>query len=403
MAHYLLSCAAVLLAFSAAAAAETLTVEVRAGKHDRRDVPVSLTLPKSLARAKHFSLTRLDTGRVTSVQLARGESPSLVWMIAEPLKAGQRRRYRLVAASKAPKPTTLSAVTVTDDGRHLHVKVGRRAVLTYNHAVVPSPDPKEPCYRRSGYIHPLLNPAGQVLTDDFAPDHPHQHGIMFPWTRCTFQGEPVEFWNQKLALGTVEHAGLEATGGGSVFGFFTARLRHVAVKAPGGPKAALIETWAVRVYNTAGGFLFDLDSTQRCATKGPLEIRKYHYGGMAIRCRREWIGKGGFLTSEGKTRADGNHSRPRWCDVHGKIGGEETGVAILCHPGNFRFPQPVRLHPSKPYFCFSPMVLGAFRIDPGKPYVSRYRFHVHDGRLDPAVANALWQDYADPAEARVVE
>jgi len=276
-------------------------------------------------------------------------------------------------------------------------------VLTYNHAVVPSPDPKEPYYRRSGYVHPVRSPAGKVLTDDFAPDHPHQHGIMFPWTKCTFEGRPAEFWNQKLQLGTVEHAGFQAAGGGSVFGFFTAKLRHVALKAAGGPKAALTETWSVRVYNRSDGFLFDIDSVQRSATDSPLVIEKYHYGGMAIRCRREWIDKGDFLTSEGKTRADGNHSRPRWCDVNGKLGGKATGVTVLCHPGNFRFPQPVRLHPNKPYFCFAPMVLGRFRIEPGKPYVSKYRFYVHDGKLDPAAADALWNDYAHPAEVRIVE
>jgi len=403
MIRFSLGDAILLGALSAPApAADAVTVEVRAGTSRRHDVPVSLTLPKSLAAAKGLSLTRLDTKQPTPVQRVAGPAPSIVWMLAEPLKAGQVRRYRL-AAAEAPKRTTPPAVTVTDDGKGLEVKLGRRAVLTYRHAVVPSPDPKTPYYRRSGYIHPLRNPAGKVLTDDFAPDHPHQHGVMFPWTKTTFEGKPTEFWNQKLLLGTVEHAALQAVGGGNVFAHFTATLRHVALKAAGGAKTALTETWSVRVYRTAGGFLFDLDSTQRCATDSPLNIAKYHYGGLAVRCRREWIGTGGFLTSERKTRANGNHSRPRWCDVYGTIDGQPTGITVFCHPGNFRFPQPVRLHPSKPYFCFSPMVLGAFRIEPSRPYVSRYRFYVHDGKVDAARANALWNDYAHPAKVRIVE
>jgi hypothetical protein len=337
------------------------------------------------------------------VQLAPGKTPAVVWMLDEPLKAGQSRRYELKTAIPLPKVLGPPAVRVEDDGRALNVSIDGKAVLTYNHAVVPSPIAGEPYYRRSGYLHPVRNPRGEVLTDDFAPDHAHQHGIMFAWTKCTFEGKPAEFWNQKLQLGTVEHAALEAVGGGEVFGHFAATLRHVALRAPGGPKAALIETWTVRVYRRTDGFLFDIDSTQRCATKSPLEIEQYHYGGMAVRCRREWIGKGDFLTSEGGTRKDGNHTRPKWCDVHGEIAGRPTGIAALCHPGNFRFPQPVRLHPDKPYFCFAPMVLGAFRIEPGRPYVSRYRFYVHDGKLDPAVAEALWNDYARPAEVRIAE
>jgi hypothetical protein len=40
--------------------------------------------------------------------------------------------------------------------------------------------------------------------------------------------------------------------------------------------------------------------------------------------------------------------------------------------------------------------LGDFTIEVGKPFVSRYRFYVHDGELDRAAADRLWQDYADP-------
>jgi len=382
---------------------EPVTVEVRAGKTDRANVPVTLALPPALAGAKHFRLTRADTKQAVPAQRAPGEPARLVWMLADPLKAGQTRRYTLEPLAEAPDGTAPPAVAVVDDGKHLNVSVAGKAVLTYNHAVIPSPDPKTPYYKRSGHLHPVRNPRGDVLTDDFAPDHAHQHGIMFPWTKCTFEGKPAEFWNQKLQLGTVEHAGFDGFAGGRVFGHFTATLRHVALRADGGPKAALTETWAVRVYRRTDGFLFDVDSTQRCATDSPLVVQKYHYGGMAVRCRRDWIDKGDFLTSDGRTRKDGNHTRPKWVDIHSKVDGRPTGITALGHPANFRFPQPVRLHPNKPYFCFAPMVLGEFRIEPGRPYVSRYRFLVHDGRADPAAAEALWADYAAPAEARIVE
>ena len=78
------------------------------------------------------------------------------------------------------------------------------------------------------------------------------------------------------------------------------------------------------------------------------------------------------------------------------------GVTVLDHPGNFRFPQPVRLHPNKPYFCFAPMVLGEFEISPGHPYTSRYRLYVHDGPPDAADIERLWNDYAAPPVVRVV-
>jgi hypothetical protein len=41
-------------------------------------------------------------------------------------------------------------------------------------------------------------------------------------------------------------------------------------------------------------------------------------------------------------------------------------------------------------------------ITPGKPYVSRYRFVVHDGPADKAIIERLWQDYAHPPEVSLV-
>ena len=101
-----------------------------------------------------------------------------------------------------------------------------------------------------------------------------------------------------------------------------------------------------------------------------------------------------FLTSEGKHQHEGNHSRPRWVDMFGPIDGETAGIAVLCHPQNFRAAQPVRLHPHKPYFCYAPMVLGDFQITPGKSYVSRYRYLIHNGEPNVKAIDAQWQRFA---------
>jgi hypothetical protein len=195
------------------------------------------------------------------------------------------------------------------------------------------------------------------------------------------------------------------------------RLRHDDLIAPDGPKPVLDETWTLRAYDIRGLVVIDIESSQSCAGPSPLIVDKYHYSGLGLRGNRAWFdpsAKGNdppdptkcahsdFLTSEGKHRSDGNHTRPRWVDLYGEIGGKVGGVAILDHPANFRFPQPVRLHPNKPYFCFAPMVLGEFTIKPGTPYVSRYRIVAHDGPPDPKLLDRLWDDYADPPRVTVV-
>ena len=69
--------------------------------------------------------------------------------------------------------------------------------------------------------------------------------------------------------------------------------------------------WDVTAYASPMGAgkanVFDLVITQTTASESPLQLPKYHYGGLGFRGNRQWDGKDNceFLTSEGKTRADG--------------------------------------------------------------------------------------------------
>ena len=379
----------------------SVTLEVMAGASDRENCVVMTELPSALRGHQHFTLSRIDNGQPIPVQGQSGDTPSIAWILDEELSAGKVRQYRLAATTG--KLAAVEAVTVKDDGKRLHVKVGDKPVLVYNQAVMPSPDPKTPYYAKSGHIHPVFNPSGQMVTDDFNPDHAHQHGIMFAWRKTTFEGRSTNGWDQKVGTGKVEHAELVDFTGGPVFGSFTVRRQQVDLTAPGGPKPALDETWRVRIYNISDRFVFDIESTQACASGAPVVVEEMHYGGLMIRGHADWQEHKDFdyLTSEGKTKLDGNHTHPTWVDIYGPLDQKMTGVTILDHPRNFRFPQPVRLHPTMPYFCFTPAFLGSFTIEPGKPYVSRYRFCVHEGKPDQEVAEQLWQNYAHPVNVRV--
>jgi hypothetical protein len=111
-----------------------------------------------------------------------------------------------------------------------------------------------------------------------------------------------------------------------------------------------------------------------------------------------------FLTSDGETnRVKGNETRGNWCHIGGTLDGELAGLAILSHPENFRAPQPMRLHPKEPFFCFAPSQLGDWSIEPGKPYVSRYRFMVKDGAPKKSELDAMWMAYAKPPKVTVTE
>jgi hypothetical protein len=404
------------VALIAAAAPEEFDVAIDAGDHDRRESLVMLQMPPEAKAWKSIRLRDVGTDRTTPVQVIGLTEPVLAFFIRD-LKAHSIRTFRMTPG--ASKSEAVSDCTCDDDGKGATLSVNGRKVLRYNSAMMESPAGLDPNYRRSGYIHPLFSPSGREITGDFAPDHAHQHALFFAWVNTTFDGRKTDFWNQQTRTGRVRHMEALSTVNGPVFAGFSVRLRHEALDGDNA-KPALDEVWTVRAYRVepdARQFVIDFESRQTCASPNSLQIHKYHYGGLGLRGNSAWFdpqAKGDdppdpargheseFLTSEGKRRADGNHTRPCWLDLSGKLDGAFAGVAVLDDPRNFRFPQSVRLHPNKPYFAFSPSVEGEFRIEPGQTYISRYRIITHDGPPNAAALDSLWRDLAEPPSARIV-
>jgi len=291
------------------------------------------------------------------------------------------------------------AVEAVTDASALHIRVDGRSVIDFRLRAEPSRASIAPSFLRAGYIHPVFTPSGRIVTDDYPDDHPHQHGIFFAWTKTEFEGRHPDFWNMGDGTGAVELEKVEEVHSGAEKATFKARLRHVDLSGPQ-RKTALNELWEVTVYRAvprmARYAMFDIGSTQECASASPLILPDYRYGGIGIRGHRDWRAKANvsFLTSEGKDRIAGDDTTARWCSIGGRVDGQPVGLAALSHPKNFRAPQPLRIHPDDPYFNFSPSKRGQWEIVPGRPYVSRYRFVAYDGELNAAELNSLWDDYA---------
>jgi hypothetical protein len=244
-----------------------------------------------------------------------------------------------------------------EDESVMRLAIGNHKVLDYHHAPVPSPEGKSENYARSAFIHPVFSPSGHILTEAQPPDHRHHMGIWMPWTKTEFEGRKVDFWNLGNNQGTVRFKEFISKTGGQIYGGFVAAQEHIDLTAPEGEKKALNETWDVKVYNVGGPekgyWLWDLKSTQRCATQSPLHQLKYHYSGQGFRATRQWKGSNcGYLTSEGKTRIGADGSRARWCDCYGSFGPNWAGVTIMSHPQNFRHPEPMRIWAREDYYVY---------------------------------------------------
>ncbi len=352
-----------------------------------QDVPRSAPLPEGADPARHGRLVREADGEsVPSQRVGR----TLHWV-----DDGGAHRYRL---EEGFLKTSARAAAVVSEGRHVTVSALGRDALRYTIGAPAAPAGIDPAHERSAYLHPVWTPDGRTITNDLPAKHPHHHGIWFSWRTGEFEGRKLNAFAPLEKLGRQEHAALDGVFSGPVFGGFRARQRLVDLNAPGGPKTALEDVWELRVYGTGGLFVFDLDSTQTCASESAYTNQKNYYGGLGFRGSGDWEGKEGvsFLTSEGKTRLDGNGTAARWVAMNGKIGGRDAGFGFLGHPSNFRAPQRTRLHPSEPFFCWVPGAEAEHRIEPGKPYVSRYRFLSADRALGAEEMERHWSAYADP-------
>lgn len=379
-------------------------LKINAGELARpaRTTVISFVAPAELEPSHPVITLVSDEGNQVIAQRDPHNTSKFYWMLEAPLAAGESRSYEIT--SGVADLSGIEQVRCRVKGDDYELTIGEAPVLQYNVSTKACPVEGFEACRRSGFIHPVYAPDGAMVSDDFPPEHPHQHGIMLAWVDAVFHGETVDFWNSMKKQGVVEHAEVDGTVDGPVFGELNVRLVHSRTASDQAKQAVLNEDWRVRVYNCKTIHIFDVRSTITCATDQPLHLNEYHYGGMAFRGARDWsFGKAEFLTSDGENRETGNHTRPKWTALTGEVDGETYTVAGMELPTNFRYPQPVRLHPHMPYFSWSPMVLGAFDIVPAEPYESHYRFVVVADRPDTELFDTLQADLASPLNVKVVE
>lgn len=296
-------------------------------------------------------------------------------------------------------------IRLAKDDQGIQVLNGNDPVFFYQAATAYPREGLPDYYKRSGMIHPLYSPEGQLLTDDFPEGHVHQHAIFNAWVNTLFRGEKVDFWNQHESTGTVEHIDILNIDEGELGASFSTKLRHVSLKHG----EVLEETWTIIPYPTDGFFLFDLLSEQVNTSEDTLFILEYHYGGMGFRGSKEWnsadtanyTNAWKILTSEGHDHQTANHTKAKWVSAFGEVESKVAGVTVFGFPDNFRYPQIVRVHPTMPYWVYSPMFEGEFHIAPGQKFYNKVRFYVHQGEPDEKILASIQADLTDPVQVKV--
>jgi lysophospholipase L1-like esterase len=354
--------------------------------------------PMKLDGADHTHLNRegsLAIGPIV-VDLLLKELPSVAYCFSsDKVKASMVPQPYAIKIHKGrlDLEETDSAVTIRSHGKPM---------LVYNKQSPSVPSGIDPVYHRSGFLHPVHSPAGQIVTATFPADHAHQHGIFTAWVKTSWNERSIDFWNLAGGTGRVLHQRIISTfEDGDSIGF-EVDLIHRAEETP--VVDILRERWRVSAIPTDGTYhAFEIQTAQHAQTDIPLIVQEYHYGGMAVRGPVAWLNPDKARTGQqercsivndlGSDRVKGNHEPTKWVCMTGQSNGNPVSICALSHPSNFRTPQTARLHPTKPYFVFSPCVKGDFVIDRKQPYSGRYRFLVTDSELNQEWLNNQWNDW----------
>ncbi|MCE5179935.1 MAG: PmoA family protein [Porphyromonadaceae bacterium] len=297
-------------------------------------------------------------------------------------------------------------IQINKSDGNLTLYAQKSSILSYRFETMYPPKGVDPLFKRSGFLHPLWSPKGEVLSRVQPPDHYHHYGIWGPWTLTHIEDREVDFWNLNKGQGTVRFAGFLSEITGQVFSGFKALQQHMDFGAKGEDQIAMNELLDVRVWNGKKGvWVIDYTTSINTPLKNGIMLDAYRYGGgIGYRATERWTKENcTVLTSEGKTRVDADGSNARWCIVEGESGvnGERSGILFLSHPSNRAHPEPMRVWPidgnggrGDMYFEFTPIRHRSWALKNGNDYVLKYRMIVFDGKMDKETAESYWNSFS---------
>ncbi len=304
---------------------------------------------------------------------------------------------------------------VVENNGNLQLAQNNIPVLQYKYGINKLVDKRDSVYRKSGYIHPLLTPSGDTLTRINPPDHKHHYGIWAPWTHTRIDTTRVDFWNLGKAEGTVLFKEFSEINEGEIFGSFTAVQEHIDFKTKKESQIAINENLSIKLWNLGDKdkYMLDYTTTFSSPLKNGILLEAYRYGGgIGMRFNKKWDKSNcKVLTSEGKSRLDGDGTNARWAIVtrESRSGNGVNGILFMSNINNQSHPEPMRIWPvdanegrGDMFFEFCPIRNKEWKLLPNKKYKLQYRMVVFEGTLTANEAEYYWQNYANPPKIEII-
>jgi hypothetical protein len=256
-------------------------------------------------------------------------------------------------------------------------------------------------------VWPLLGPGGEKMTRDYpmvkdskdeAHDHPHHRSLWF--THGEVNG--IDFWAEGEKMGRTEHQEFTKLSDGKIA---VIASKNVWKSADGKP--VLTDHRRYTFGNGAAKSRLVDCEFELIASEEDLHFGDTKEGTFALRVNESMkvdAKKGGkIVNSNGDTDGKAWGKSADWVDYQGPIGDKTLGIAILCHPSTYNYPnrwhvRTYGLFAANPFgvshFLGDKEMTDGTRIKKGEKLVFRYRVILHEGDEKSAKLAEQFKEYA---------
>lgn len=257
------------------------------------------------------------------------------------------------------------------------------------------PKSKDGNYSRCNYFHPVWGLNGEIITEDFPPDHLHHRGIFWAWHQVLVDGKSAgnlwELSGIEQEITEVEFAA-QPSGAGI---FKTEVLWNPTQGHNHGIFGPIIkEKTTVTIHPLKGNFRRIDFEISLLALKENVRLGGSNdekgYGGFSARMKlpEDVV----FNGPKGVVEPIVNQvESPGWVNISGSSVDFKGryGIVILDHPANNGYPQPWILRKQKSMQNIVFPGRTPLNIPTVKPLVLRYTMLVHNGKLKPGTIRKL--------------
>jgi len=279
---------------------------------------------------------------------------------------------------------------------------GKSPVLFYQAA----PKSLDGKFARAGYVHPLYDLDGNVLSEDFPADHLHHRGIFWAWHQLIVDGGQIgDPWVCRDFLSRVDNVTIaESNSDAAAIDAMAHWVSPNWKDSSGTMKPIVREETRIEVRRSQDGsriidFRIKLTALEADVRIGGSDDVK-GYGGFSPRLRLPEDIR--FTAEYGEVEPQKTAVKAsRWMDISGTFNKQKgdqkdsiDGVTILCHPSLPGFPQKWILRKARS--MQNPVFPGRAPVElPTKePLELRYRLTVHRGAASQKQLNRWFDEYA---------